>query len=782
MVGRMSLDQEVALMTGVGSFKPPSGTVGSTAAIGSLGIPPLNQQDGPGGIGDGVSGVTQLPAPEDLAATFDPTAAACYGQVIGTEARDKGINLVYGPTVNIVRVPQWGRAFETLGEDPYLTGTMAGAEVTGLQRAGTMAQVKHFAVYNQEADRNTSADDSIVSDKALQEIYLRAWDQIVEAGPSSVMCSYSTINGNAACQDQRLLDGYLDGTLHFPGFVSSDYYAAHSTGPAVDAGLDQEQPLPLYFGPKLVAAVQSGQVKRSTIDQAAFRILTQMYRFRLFTQDPTGSIHNDVATAADARIARQVAVEGTTLLKNTGRTLPLAAAGPGTIAVIGPAAAADPVTVGGGSATVIAARTVTPVAGMRAALGPRRQLTYTPGLPPAGEFTPIPATDLSAPLPSSGDPGSQQATLVAPETGTYELAFSEPVTYSPVTLAIDGAALAVNPGTLPRSTYVATVNLDAGQSYTVTGPVQKLSWVTPSGILRDVAGAVAAAQRASTAVVVVGDGQESEGGDRATLALPADQDQLISAVASVNKHTVVVVDAGGPVLMPWLSSVSAVIDAWYPGESDGAALASVLFGITDPSGHLPITFPAAMDRDPVSSPAQFPGAGGEVQYSEGVDVGYRWYDATGTEPLFPFGFGLSYTSFRYTSPSVHVTTAGGGPRVIATVRVTNVGKRSGADVAQLYLSQPAAAGEPPRQLEAFQRVSLEPGASKVVGFTLSGRQLGYYDLGARTWRIAAGKFRVWMGDSSATRQLPVHADFHIARSAGVVTLSSPVGGSMTADS
>lgn len=265
------------------------------------------------------------------------------------------------------------------------------------------------------------------------------------------------------------------------------------------------------------------------------------------------------------------------------------------------------------------------------------------------------------------------------------LAYSEPAFYSPVTLSLDGKPIAVNPGTTPRGTYTATVQLTAGQTYTLDGPVQKLTWVTPSQITNDIDQAVGAAKRATAAVVVVGDGQESEGGDRVDLALPADQDQLVEAVAGVNKHTVVVIDAGGPVTMPWLGEVSSVVDAWYPGQTNGSALAAVLVGDVDPSGHLPMTFPTATTASPVSSPAQFPGTDGRVDYSEGVDVGYRWYDATGTTPLFPFGFGLSYTTFLYSNPEVRVQVRDGRPQVTASVLITNTGNTSGTDVAQLYL-------------------------------------------------------------------------------------------------
>ena len=764
LLKRMTLDQEVTLMHGVGEEKAPSGTVGATAAIPSLGIPSVNQQDGPGGVGDGVSGVTQLPSPEALAATFDPTAATCFGQVIGTEARAKGINLIYGPTVNIVRVPQWGRAFESLGEDPDLTGDIGAAEVAGIQRTGTMAQVKHYAVYNQETNRNTPQDDAIVSTKTLEEIYLRAWDQIIQADPSSVMCSYSTVNGTDACQNSSLLNGYLDTTLGFSGFVGSDYLATHSTVAAVDAGLDQEQPTSTYLGTALVAAVDDGLVSRATVDEAALRILTQMYRFRLFTDDTRGAIRDDAATPADAEVSNSVAEEGTVLLKNANHLLPVADAEPGGIAIVGPAAQAAPISVGGGSATVTESHLVTPLTGIRNAIPSTTPTTYTAGLPAPQEFVAIPSTYLSAPSPTPGNPLLSSATLNVPQTGTYVLAYTEPPYYSPVTLTLDGVPIAVNPGTTPRATYTATVQLTAGQTYTLSGPVQRLTWVTPGQISHDIGLAVAAAKKATTAVVVVGDGQESEAGDRVDLTLPSDQDQLVEAVAGVNKHTVVVVDAGGPVTMPWLGEVSSVLDAWYPGQTDGSALAAVLFGDVDPSGHLPVTFPTATTASPVSSSTQFPGADGMVDYSEGVDVGYRWYDAMGTTPLFPFGFGLSYTTFRYHDPEVHVRTQNGQPLVTASVVVTNTGKRSGTDVAQLYLGQPPSADNPPRQLAGFSRVSLGPGRSQTVTFTLGAEQLAYYDTTGATWRVAAGTYRIWMGDSSALSQLPATSSFGLAGS------------------
>ncbi|MGH9090038.1 MAG: beta-glucosidase family protein [Acidimicrobiales bacterium] len=768
MLGRMTLDQEVTLLHGVGNDKAPSGSIGATAAIPSLGIPAVNQQDGPAGLGDGLTGVTQLPAPEALAATFDPAAAACYGQVVGSEARGKGINLVYGPTINIVRVPQWGRAFEALGEDPDLAGAIGSAEVRGIQRTGTMAQVKHYAVYNQETNRLSAANNAAVGQQALQEIYLAPWRQVLGAHPSSVMCSYATINGSGACQDKALLDGYLDTTLHFAGFVGSDYQATRSTVTAINAGLDQQQPTASHFGPALVAAVEDGQVSRATVREAALRILTEMYRFRLFTDDARGSIKANVASPSAAGVADDVAEEGTVLLKDAGGALPLSPAGKGSIAVIGAAAQQAPVSAGGGSATVKATRVVTPLAAIRAAVraaDPRGAApTYTAGLPTPADFTPVPGTALSAPYTTPGTSFALSATLVPPETGTYELAYAVPSDFVPVPLLLDGQTVAVNPGTPPRATFTATVHLTAGTTYTLTGPVQSLTWATPDQISQAVDRAAAAAAKAKTAVVVVGDGQESESADRVGLTLPGDQNALVDAVAAANRHTVVVVDAGGPVAMPWLGQVSAVLDAWYPGQADGTALASVLFGGADPSGHLPVTFPTTASSTPVATPSRFPGNAGGVDYAEGVDVGYRWYDATGTTPLFPFGYGLSYTTFSYRDATATVRERHGKPVVTATVRVTNTGRRAGADVAQLYLGQPPADGNPPRQLEAFRRVSLAPGATRTVRFTLGSTKLAAYSSGDAAWRVAPGTYHLWMGDSSSLAQLPARAEVRLARS------------------
>ncbi len=483
------------------------------------------------------------------------------------------------------------------------------------------------------------------------------------------------------------------------------------------------------------------------------------------------------------------------LLKNSGGTLPLKATGGGSVAVIGPAASAQPDYTGGGSAYVTAPFHVTPLQGIQAAAGSGTTVSYTQGLPTDSSLTPIPSSALSPGYASTGYGGTYTGTLTAPETGTYVLAFQNPGNYTTTNLSLDGKVILANPGTPPVSTYSVGVDLQAGQTYTLQlsggGPSANLSWATPSDLAPSISQAVAAAKSASTAVVVVSDDTESEAADRPSLNLPSAQNELISAVAAANPHTVVVVDAGAPVVMPWLSQVAAVVDAWYPGESNGTALASVLFGQVDPSGHLPVTFPEDLSQVPASTPAQFPGVNGEVQYSEGIDVGYRYYDATNETPMFPFGYGLSYTNFSYshlaispqqvqnTSSNPGATSCGcngqSGREVTVSATVTNTGKVAGSDVAQLYLGDPASAGEPPRQLKGFQKVTLQPGQSTTVRFELTGHDLSYWDSAASGWVLPDGRYDVYVGDSSGLAGLPLRGGFTVTRTVGAryATVSAP---------
>jgi beta-glucosidase len=684
LLPQMSLADKISMVTGQPGTSP-AGAIGATPAISSLCIPAMSQEDGPNGVGDGLTGVTQLPAGVTLSSTWDRALAYQYGSVIGAEEHGKGMMVNYGPTINIQRDPRWGRNFEAFTEDPYLDGVLAAADIQGIQSQDVISEVKHFDAYNQETNRNTPADDVIVSNRTLHEIYMPGfWAALNQGGAGAVMCAYSTVNGQYSCQNSYLLQT-LEQRWGWPGFVSSDYGATHSTVASAEAGLDQEMPDGSYYGSFLQSAVEDGQVSMATLDEMVSRILTEMFKFGFFNHPPTGNTSTVVTTPAHADVARTVAEQGTVLLQNTGGLLPLSASDK-SIAVIGPDGTTSPESEGGGSAAVTAPYVVSPLTGIQNAA-------------PAG----------------------------------------------------------------------VTVT-----SYSGTDPTQ------------------AAATAASAQVAIVfANNFESEGSDLSSITLQNNQDAYIEAVAAANPNTVVVLNTGGPVTMPWLSQVKSVLEAWYPGQEDGNAIAAVLFGNVDPSGHLPETFPASLSQVPASTAAQFPGTNGEVQYSEGLDVGYRWYDSQNITPLFPFGYGLSYTTFGFshlvvTPQAVNNNSSGPGEtscgcsgqgtnlvRVSATV--TNTGTRAGADVVQLYLGDPAAAGEPPRQLEDFQKVSLSPGQSTTVRFTLNGHDLSYWDDDANGWVVPDGSYQVYVGDSSATANLPLHGSFTVARSIGAryATLSAP---------
>jgi beta-glucosidase len=663
LLAKMSVSQEVSLLTGAFG----SSYVGYIPAIGSLCIPGLNLEDGPAGVGDGMTGVTQLPAPVGIAATWDTSAEQSYGQVIGAEQLAKGSTIDLGPTINLIRDPRWGRAFESVGEDPYLNGQLGSADIQGVQSTGEMAQVKHFAVYNQETNRNTPSDNAIVSTRTMQEIYLPAFRAAVQQGDaSSVMCSYSTINGTYACQNPYLLTTVLRQQFGYPGFVTSDWSATHSTAASANAGLNMDMPgNDGYYGSALSSAVSGGSVPKATLDALTSQVLTEMFAFGLFDKAPTGSPSATATSSAHQATAQNLSEEGTVLLKDSGSVLPFGS-GISSIAVIGTDASASPQTEGGGSAAVSSSGTVTPLQGITTRAGSGIKVSY-----------------------NSGSSTSSAASLAA---------------------------------------------------------------------------------SSSVAVVFVSK-SESEGSDLTNIDLASSNNSLISAVAAANPHTVVVVNSGSAVTMPWLSSVAGVLEAWYPGQEDGNAIAALLFGDVDPSGHLPVTFPASLSQVPANTAAQWPGTNGTVQYSEGLDVGYRYDDANGVTPLFPFGFGLSYTTFSFSNLSIGTLPEGGAATVTATV--TNTGTRQGADVAQLYVTDPAASGEPPRQLRGFARVNLQPGQSTTVSFPLTQASLQYWNTGSSAWATSTGNYTISVGDSD--RNLPLTGTLAVgsAQLGQPVTLTGP---------
>lgn len=641
LVAKMTLNEKITELHGIHDAENYRVVPG----IPRLGIPAFHMTNGPAGAGPGGQGLqkkaTAWPSPLALAAAWDPELSRNYGKLAAEEALALGSPLFESPDINIARVPQGGRVFESYGEDPYLAARIAVANIEGIQSAGAIADVKHYAANNQETQRMSI--NEVIDERALREIYLPAFEASVnEAHSASVMCAYPKVNGDFACENTPLFD-ILKKEWHYDGFVISDWGATHSTVASAMAGLDLEMPSGIYWGDELHKAVESGQVPMTVIDDKLVRRFAKMMEFGLFGPQP---VPKPIPAFEHGAIARSMAEQSMVLLKNDGNLLPIDRKTK-TIALIGPWAVRTS-TGGEGSSHVIPLYAITPYDGLQAALD--REITR----------------------------------------------------------------ITISDGT-------------------------------------DIDRAVAAAHRAQIAIVMVGD-QDAEGADQ-SLTLPEPQDKLVAAVAAANPKTIVVVKSGSAVLMPWIDSVPAVVDAWYPGEEDGAAVASVLLGDANPSGKLPISFPRSVDQTAAANPESYPGVNGTVHYSEGLEVGYRGYAAHHAEPLFPFGFGLSYTQFRFDKLSVSQQTGSAD----ATVRFTvaNEGQRAGAEVAQLYLGFPpiAEGNEPPLQLKGFRKVVLKPGESQTVELKLDARSFSYWSEKAHSWQIAPGEFQIMVGDSSANTPL-----------------------------
>jgi beta-glucosidase len=799
----MSLDEKLQLVQGDG--KVDAACVGHVPAIERLGIPAQCHGDGAGGVSNDLKNVTQFPAPIALAATWDSELAHAYGRAQGEEQAGKGRNVVLAPTINILRDPRWGRAAETFGEDPILNGTVGAAVVNGLQSLHLIAMPKHFAANNQETDRFGSAPDFAaidehIAERTLREIYFPAFrTAIQEAHAGAIMCAYNKVNGVAACENPQLL-GPLRDEWGFKGFVTSDWYFGTRSTDAANRGLDQAMPggggpLPPYFGEKLRQAVRDGSVPQSRIDLMARHILTAMFAAGLFEPGAKGSPDADVRNEAHRALAGKVAAEGTVLLVNRDRTLPI---GPGirSIAVIGDAADAGAQTtepyggfVGPGAGVAI----TTPLAGIRARAGSAVKVTYArgtaaigplPEIPPTLFILPeggngwrasyFPAKDLSG-SPSASrieampDPKHPPAGLPAGWSARWQTVFTPRKTGSyrfsltgggSARLSIDGKPVAAIVKEQFKGTGQGAIVLTAGRPVAmslefesapgVLAPDLVLGGQAPDPALLD--DAVQAARHTDLAVVFASDAI-SEGADRQGLGLPGDQDALIEAVARANKRTVVVLNTGGAVLMPWLPNVAAVLEGWYPGQETGRAIAEVLFGDVDPSGRLPETFPQDEGQGPTASEDRFPGLGNVALYDEGLLVGYRWYDAKDRTPLFPFGFGLSYTHFTLDQLR---SDPGAGT---VTVRLTNSGDRAGTEIVQLYVGFPAETGEPPRQLKSFQKISLAPGDAKNVSFALSRSMFQHWDEKTRAWLATPGRYQLFVGTSS--RDLPLHTEYEV---------------------
>jgi beta-glucosidase len=697
LLGRMTLEEKASMLTGAGWME--------SVAVPRLGIPSIKMADGPMGVRSwlGSSAITSAPAAQKkftstafpsgiaVAATWDPMVAQRIGKAIAEEVKAAGRDMILAPTVNIQRVPLWGRNFEGYGEDPFLAAKLGVGYIKGVQGEGVIASVKHFAANNEEFERHRI--DEKIDERTLNEIYFPAFKAAVQqADVWAVMSAYNKVNGTYCAENSYLLNDVLKKQWGFKGFVISDWGSTYSTAATVNSGMDLEMPgcerartwlkLPATIEAgnggdflstdKILAEVKAGNIPVASLDDNVSRILRIIFVSGQFDHPHTAA---DAIDSPEHRtLARTAAAESIVLLKNAGNVLPLDSTKIKSIAVIGPNAAVAR-TGGGGSSKVNPTYVVTPLDGIKERAGIAIPVNYAIGNTIPGE---VPAND----------------TLEARERLRSE--------------------------------------------------------------------AVAVSAKSDVVIVFVGDSPavESEGFDRKTLNLPEGQDELIAAIAKVNRNTIVVFNSGGPVnVRRFVNDVPALVGAWFGGQELGHAVADVLFGDVDPSGKLPFSFINEMKQSPAYG--NYPGDNLHVTYAEGIYVGYRYFDKQNVAPQFPFGHGLSYTSFDYSKLKV---APGSGDSSVAQVTVTirNSGKRAGAEVVQLYIHDGhSKIDRPVKELKGFERVDLKAGESKNVTFTLDRDSFAYYSMAKHEWIAEPGKFEILVGASS--RDIRSRATFDLAR-------------------
>ena len=788
LVDSLSLSEQVQLLSGADFW--------SVAGPRDLGT--LRVTDGPNGARGGgslIGGVTAAAFPVGIAlgATWDPALAGEIGAALADEVKSKGAHMLLAPTVNIHRSVTNGRNFECYSEDPELTAALAVGYITGLQGQGIGATIKHFAGNESEIERTTI--NSEVDERSLREVYLRPFEAAVKhAGTWGIMSSYNKLNGTYTAENGWLLTKVLRDDWGYDGVVMSDWFGSRSTALTVNAGLDLEMPGPSRDrGDKLVAAVAAGEVDAATVRMRALNMLRLMQR--------TGALGNtrDHAEVADDRpetraLIRRAGAAGTVLLKNEG-VLPLKA---GSIALIGPNAATARI-MGGGSAQLNPHYAVSPLDALRDRLGDA--VSHAEGCT-NHRWEPLMQGPFRAEYRSKSDPDGpvlhtedwpeSQAFLIPPVAGgklaehdihltvTGQFTPTEDGVHrvgihatGPAAVWIDDVLVTDARDWVKGRTFfeegndevVGEVTLTAGRSvtvrivYTARRGDNLLLSALRAGIGRPlgdnaIAQAVAAARAADVAVVCVGRSGEwdTEGSDLLDIRLPGRQDELVAAVVAANPRTVVVLQTGGPVEMPWVGDVPAILQAWYPGQEAGNAIADVLLGEAEPGGRLPQTFPARWADNPTQSqdPEVYPGQDGKVRYEEGLLIGYRHYDRHGIVPLFPFGHGLSYTSF--TLSDLAVVPDGDGARVKVTL--TNTGARAGSAVAQVYVTEEMPTVEcPDRELKGFAKRMLAPGETTTVEIALDARAFAHWDQAAQEWCADAGDYRIAVGLSSADTPL-----------------------------
>ena len=845
LLSQMTLQEKLTLIHGTHEYPAVyQGQAGYLAGIPRLGIPGLRFADGPPGV------LTRHPSQGEtatmgVAATFSTKTAEDNGLVIGHEDRALGIDVSLQPFVNIDRDLEFGRGYNTFGEDPFLTSEMGVAEVKGIQSQHVMAQIKHYVAYDSEAT------NIFVDDQTLHEVYVAPFDAAIRrADVSSIMCSYNRINGTFACGNESNLTKILRDEIGFKGFVTSDWGAVHAVK-FINAGLDMEMPgepapggfqipsffdsLPVpppppanamddmmesFFGTipeepkpvrgnfsdfgkkedpkKMPEALKDGTVNEGAITRAAGRVLYEIVHFGYLD----GQSKHDVTAQsieANAKIIEKTGEEAAVLLKNEGDALPLKAADLDSVVLIGPTAGQiDSIGINGERSVGLPERQVGPYDALKKVTGnanikfavnddmtgttvPAKLLSHDgkPGLVRSGDGADqVDATvDFTVKGSNALKPNATvtwKGTLTVPSAGMYWIYLQALGTNAEIKLdgkrlthtgvfqgGVHGDILQANQdNTVPTTDGIDNVRraieLTAGPHAieisttpdTSSAPVQvRLNWYTPEQRKADHEAAIAAAKNAKVAVVFIWTRL------RPVFGLPGDQDKLVEEIAAVNPNTIVVLNTSQPVALPWVEKVKAVLEMWWPGDEGGLATANLLAGKTSPAGRLPVTWGKSLAdyaaTDPKHPERSMKGVDGKTTYSEGVNVGYRWFDKEKIDPLFAFGHGLSYTKFEYSDLKVEKKADGG---LEVKVHIKNTGSVDSDEVPQVYLSAPseipAGVQFPVRALAAFDRVHLKAGEAKTVTLNVAPRQLQYWSTADGKWETAAGKRTLSVGASS----------------------------------
>jgi beta-glucosidase len=801
-------------MTQEEKFDYIGGTFFSIRAIPNLTLPSFEMSDGPYGVRSkqGFPSTTYA-AGIGLAASWNRDLAERLGAGIGKDAKARGVNYMLGPGVNIYRSPNNGRNFEYFGEDPFLSGAIATGYITGMQRQGVSATVKHFMGNNSEFLRHDS--DSQIDERTMREIYLPAFEAAVKhAHVGSIMDSYNLTNGQHMTQNGYFNTDVARKQWGFDGVMMSDWVATYDGVAAANGGLDLEMPTGAYMNRKnLLPAVQDGRLSQATIDEKIRHILMTAGRFGWLDhpqRDPSISTYNleDQAEALDAAHERKKKK------KNEGKLLPLDKNAIKSILVVGPDAYPG-VSVGGGSAGVKPFHNVSVLEGIGTYVGKGATVYYDRGVPTLTDLarethfmtqasggekgvtvefytnanlsgTPT-ETKVEHFINTAGvgwetlidDPATAMALFssgakteksrrwsgyyTADHDGTYEIALQGAGEGGGNRLFLDDKLLFDNWKLVRAFQPHATLQLTAGPHKIVledyqTGPFGgrlRLAIVEQNKIVS--AKAKELASKADLVLIAAGyaDDSESEGGDR-TFDLPVGQDERIREIAAANPKTIVAMTSGvDGDSATWIDHVPGYIEMWYSGEKGGTALTEILFGAVNPSGHLPATFERKWTDNPTSA-NYYPADDNSIQvnYKEGIFVGYRGYEKNGIRPLFPFGYGLSYTTFKYSDLAVAPGHGGAAHQYSVSFNLTNTGNRPGATVAQVYVSDShASVPRPPKELKGFEKISLKPGEKRHVTVTLDGRAFAYYDTDAKGWHIAPGEFGILVGQSSDQPEL-----------------------------